>query len=174
MMDAVVFAKGVILGTAAAELFILYLYRFQNYSRAVFVIYAALLMLLLAGTRASFRLVSEFVLRRRAVGLRCVIYGMDGMSLATIREGFGAETVLKVIGFIDDDPTRHRNRIAGFSVLGDFATLQTIIGREEIDCVVVNTNLPGDKLQALDAVCREHEVELVKLQLNVRRFTAAS
>ena len=35
---------------ARSELAILYLYRFENYSRAVFVIYAALLMLLLSGT----------------------------------------------------------------------------------------------------------------------------
>lgn len=174
MMDAVVFAKGVLLGTAATQLTILYVYRFQNYSRAVFVIYAALLMLLLAGTRASFRLVSEFVLRRRAIGQRCVIYGMDGMSLATIREAFGTDVILRVIGFIDDDPMHLRTRVAGYSVLGDLDNLRAIIGRGEVDCVIVNTPASDDKLQMLDALCREHEVELVKPQLNLRRFTAAS
>jgi UDP-GlcNAc:undecaprenyl-phosphate GlcNAc-1-phosphate transferase len=174
MMDAVVFAKGVVLGTAAAQLAILYVYRFQSYSRAVFVIYAALLMLLLAGTRASFRLVGEFVLRRRAMGQRCVIYGMDGMSLATIREAFGAETILKVIGFIDDDPLQHRTRVGGFSVLGNRDRLQELITHGDVDCVVVNTPLSDDRLRDLDAFCREHEVELVKPQLNLRRFTAAS
>ena len=59
MMDAVVFAKGVLLGTVASQIAILYIYRFESYSRAVFVIDAALLMLLLAGTRASFRLVAS-------------------------------------------------------------------------------------------------------------------
>jgi UDP-GlcNAc:undecaprenyl-phosphate GlcNAc-1-phosphate transferase len=174
MMDAVVFAKGVVVGTAAAQLAILYVYRFQSYSRAVFVIYAALLMLLLAGTRASFRLVGEFVLRRRAMGQRCVIYGMDGMSLATIREAFGTDVILKVIGFIDDDPMHLRTRVGGYSVLGDFTSLLAILARGEIDCVVVNTPLADDKLQTLDAACREHDVELVKPQLNIRRFTAAS
>jgi UDP-GlcNAc:undecaprenyl-phosphate GlcNAc-1-phosphate transferase len=174
MMDAVVFAKGVILGTAAAELLILYLYRFESYSRSVFVIYAALLMLLLAGTRASFRLVSEFVLRRRAEGQRCIIYGMDGMSLATIREAFGAGVVLKVIGFIDDDPMQLRTRVGGYSVLGDSARLLAIIARGDVDCVVVNTPLPDDKLRMLDSVCREHDIELVKPQLNLRRLNAAS
>ena len=59
MMDAVTFAKGVVLGTVAAQIVILYLYRFESYSRAVFVIDAALLMLLLSGSRASFRLVAR-------------------------------------------------------------------------------------------------------------------
>ena len=49
MMDAVVFAKGVLLGTVASQIAILYIYRFESYSRAVFVIDAALLMLLLSG-----------------------------------------------------------------------------------------------------------------------------
>jgi UDP-GlcNAc:undecaprenyl-phosphate GlcNAc-1-phosphate transferase len=174
MMDAVVFAKGVVVGTAAAQLAILYVYRFQSYSRAVFVIYAALLMLLLAGSRASFRLVGEFVLRRRAMGQRCVIYGMDGMSLATVREAFGTDVILKVVGFIDDDPLHLRTRVGGYSVLGDFAGLLGIVARGEVDCVVVNTSLADDKLHTLDAACREHDVELVKPQLNIRRFTAAS
>src|SRR5262249_1986144 len=39
MMDAVVFGKGVVLGTVAAQLTILYVYRFQSYSRTVFLIY---------------------------------------------------------------------------------------------------------------------------------------
>src|SRR4029450_6756412 len=87
LMDAVVFAKGVLIGTVAAQMVILYAYRFVSYSRAVFVIDAALLMLLLAGTRASFRLLGEFVSRHHASGRRCVVYGYgNGASLTTIRE----------------------------------------------------------------------------------------
>jgi hypothetical protein len=67
MMDAVIFGKGIVLGTVAAQIAILYLYRFESYSRAVFVIDAALLVLLLSGSRASFRLVAEFVLRHSSI-----------------------------------------------------------------------------------------------------------
>src|SRR5262249_12854497 len=75
MMDAVTFAKGVIVGSVASQVFLLYLYRFESYSRVVFVIYSGALFLLLCGSRASFRLVEEFVQRRRSVGERCVVYG---------------------------------------------------------------------------------------------------
>src|SRR4051812_49230587 len=101
MMDAVVFGKGVLGGTVAAELAVLYLYRFESYSRSVFVIDAVLLLLLLSASRASFRLVGEFVLRRSNVGSRVLIYGTTGASLATIREAF-LEQPLKIIGFADD------------------------------------------------------------------------
>jgi UDP-GlcNAc:undecaprenyl-phosphate GlcNAc-1-phosphate transferase len=175
MMDAVVFGKGVLLGTVAAQMILLYAYRFQSYSRAVFVIYAAILMLLLSGSRASFRLLAEFVLRRRAVGQRCIIYGTEGASLATIREAFGPGVALKIVGFVDDDAMHQRMRVGGYSVLGDYGNLLTFIDRGEIDCVVLNTPLIDvERLQKLEETCRNHEVELLRLQINLRRMSEAS
>ncbi len=132
-------------------------------------------MLLLTGSRASFRLVGEFVLRRRVGGRRCVIYGYgSGASLAVIREAFGTHVPLRIVGFVDDDPMHHRTRVGGYSVLGNHDSLRAIIARTEVDCVIVNTPVADDKLRMLDALCRERAIELVKPQLNLRRFTAAS
>src|SRR5262249_14362925 len=101
MMDAVVFGKGVFTGTLASPIVVLYAYRSDNYSRSVFVISAALLMLGLCASRASFRLVSEFVNRRQAFGRRCIIYGTNGATLSTIRDAFGSTTSLRILGFVD-------------------------------------------------------------------------
>jgi UDP-GlcNAc:undecaprenyl-phosphate GlcNAc-1-phosphate transferase len=175
MMDAVVFAKGVVLGTVASQIAILYIYRFDGYSRAVFVIDAALLMLLLSGSRASFRLVAEFILRRSAVGRRCVIHGTGGASLGTIREAFGAEVSLKIVGFIDDDPLHRNMRVSGYSVVGNHADLLTMIERGEVDCVVLNTPLlPVEYLQALEQSCDAHEIDLLRLQVHLKRLSVAS
>ena len=175
LMDAVVFAKGVLLGTVAAQMMLLYAYRFASYSRAVFVIYAALLMLLLSGTRASFRLVGEFILRRRAVGQRCIVYGTSGASLATIREAFGAGVALKIVGFIDDDPGQRRMRVGGYSVLGGHADLLAMIGRGDVDSVVLNTPLVDvELLQELEQACRDHQVDLLWLQIQLKRLAAVS
>ena len=174
MMDAVVFVKGVLLGTVSSMMVILFVYDFGGYSRAVFVIYAALLMLLLAGTRASFRLVGEFAHRRRAAGQRCIIYGTSGASVATIREAFNDQP-LKIVGFADDDPLQANARVAGYFVIGDFGRLVSMIDAGEVDCVVVNTRVADvDKLQRLEAACRAHEVDLVKIQLNLKPFHVAS
>jgi UDP-GlcNAc:undecaprenyl-phosphate GlcNAc-1-phosphate transferase len=175
MMDAVVFVKGVVLGTVSAELVILYLYRFENYSRSVFVIDAALLVLLLSGSRASFRLVGEFISRRQSVGERCVIYGTAGASLATIREAFGKDTPLKIVGFVDDNPSHRLNTVGGYPVVGEYADLLEIIARDGTDCIVLNTRLVDvDRLQELEAVCRQHDVELLKLDVHLRPMTAVS
>ncbi len=174
MMDAVVFARGVLLGTVSAMMVIVFTYHFVNYSRAVFVIYAALLILLLAGTRASFRLLGEFTSRRHAVGQRCVIYGTSGASVATIREAFDDQP-LKIIGFADDDPLQANSRVAGYSVVGDFGRLLAMIEGGEVDCVVVNTRVADvGRLQALEAACRARDISLVKIQLNLKPFHVAS
>jgi UDP-GlcNAc:undecaprenyl-phosphate GlcNAc-1-phosphate transferase len=169
MMDAVVFAKSVLLGTFAAQIVILYIYRFESYSRSVFVIDAALLMLLLSGSRASFRLVGEFILRRRAVGQRCIIYGTGGAGLATIREAFGPNVVPKMIGFVDDDPAHRNTRVAGYSVVGDYRDLLTMVRRDQVDCVVLNTHLVDvERLQELERACQDHEVEFLRIQVDLK------
>jgi UDP-GlcNAc:undecaprenyl-phosphate/decaprenyl-phosphate GlcNAc-1-phosphate transferase len=174
MMDAVVFAKGVLLGTVAAQLGILYIYRYEHYSRTVFFIYATVLMLLLAGTRASFRLISEFVSRRMAGGRRCVIYGTGTASLATIREAFG-HTPLRLLGFIDDDPMQRNGRVAGYPVLGGFEDLRRMLESAEIDCVVLNSRLiDAHRLQRLEVECLQHGIELLRLHVHLKPVSAVS
>jgi UDP-GlcNAc:undecaprenyl-phosphate/decaprenyl-phosphate GlcNAc-1-phosphate transferase len=172
LMDAIVFAKGVLLGTAAAIITLVFMYHFASYSREVFVIYAALIMLLLVGTRASFRVVGEFILRHDTAGERCVIYGTGGATLSTIREAFG-DVRLKIVGFIDDDPAHQNTRVVGYSVLGDYAQLVSMIERHEVDCVVVNSRLVAvERLQELERQCAAHEVDLVSLRLHLTRLPA--
>jgi UDP-GlcNAc:undecaprenyl-phosphate/decaprenyl-phosphate GlcNAc-1-phosphate transferase len=171
LMDAIVFAKGVLLGTATAIITLVFIYHFASYSREVFVIYAALIMLLLVGTRASFRVVGEFILRHDSAGERCVIYGTGGATLSTIREAFG-EVRLKIIGFIDDDPVHRNTRVSGYSVLGDYFHLVAMIERHEIDCVAVNTHLVAvERLQELERRCAAHEVDLLSLRLHLTRLS---
>lgn len=174
LMDGVTFAKGVALGSTLSVLAILFLYRFENYSRGVFVIDAVLLMVLLCGSRASFRLMTEFAQRRSAGGERCVVYGTGSASLATIREAFG-DRPLRILGFVDDDPGRRRMSLGGYSVLGDFAQLMGMVERGELDCVVLNTRIIDvDRLRAIEAACQDHSVDLLMLHINVQPFTAAS
>jgi UDP-GlcNAc:undecaprenyl-phosphate GlcNAc-1-phosphate transferase len=175
MMDAVVFGKGVVVGTIAAQLIILELFRFESYSRSVFAIDGVVLFLLLAGSRASFRLVGEFVLRRRAGGQRLFIYGTGGASLATIREAFGGDVPLKIVGYVDDNPAHRHGRVGGYPVLGGLDDLLAILERDEADCVVINTHLiDAERLRALEAQCRRSEVELLRLHLQLQRHSAVS
>ncbi len=59
--DLVTFSKGVVLGSALSVLTILLLYRFQGFSRAVFVLDSVFLLIALAGSRMAFRLFRQML-----------------------------------------------------------------------------------------------------------------
>src|SRR5262249_54204900 len=86
LMDGVAFVKGVVLGTLSSIAIVLFLYRFEGYSRGVFVMYGALLLILLFGSRASFRLIAEFAHRRSQRGPRLIIYGSGDVGATAVRD----------------------------------------------------------------------------------------
>ncbi len=174
LMDAVVFVKGVFFGTAAAQLIILYAYRFESYSRTVFVIDGTLLLLLQLTARGSFRLIGEYVDRQRSRGRRAVIYGTDRVGLATIRHAIGDEP-LKILGFVDDDPMNRHMRVDGYSVLGGYETLVRLIASDAVDCVVVNTPSPAlERLRTLEEACHSANVEVLCLKVDLKPLLTAA
>jgi FlaA1/EpsC-like NDP-sugar epimerase len=174
MMDAVTVVKGVLLGTFAAQLVILYVYHFFSYSRTVFVIYAIILTGLVMLSRASFRLVGEFVLRQRSVGRRVVIYGAGGtagMAVSQLREH---DQTVKLLGFIDEDPKVKRMKVAGYPVLGDRQALEVLVSSGSVDLVVVALTLvDAGRLAELEALCAEYGVSLARLHVGFEEIIPA-
>jgi len=176
LMDAVTAARGVLFGTFASVWLLVYLYRFENYSRGVFVIYGALLLILLGGSRASFRLISEFASRRRHVGQRVVIYGAGDGAATAVRELLSRTADgYRMMGFIDDDPAMARAKMQGYPVLGDFSSLMSLISNSAVDTVVITTHLISvDRLETLRRLCAEHQVALARLHFKLDEIVAAS
>jgi UDP-GlcNAc:undecaprenyl-phosphate/decaprenyl-phosphate GlcNAc-1-phosphate transferase len=174
LMDGVAFAKGIAAGTLALITALVYLYRFENYSRGVFVIYAALLMLLLCGSRASFRLIGEYT-RRRRTGLRLAIYGAGEAGSLVLRELLGHPVEqFKMIGFIDDEPG-HRSRLQGYPVLGGEHKLLELISTAAVDVVVIGSiNLDPERRARLERACREKSVRLLKFSFRLDSLDNAS
>jgi UDP-GlcNAc:undecaprenyl-phosphate/decaprenyl-phosphate GlcNAc-1-phosphate transferase len=175
LMDGVVFAKGVATGTLALIAAIVYQYRFENYSRGVFIIYAALLMLLLCGSRASFRLIGEYARRRRA-GTRLVIYGAGAAGSLLVRELLAAPgRSYQMLGFIDDDPSKHSLRLHGYPVLGGEQKLLDLIEGGGVDAVVIGSrNLQANRLTRIEGACREAGVELQRVSIRVETLVSSS
>lgn len=176
LMDGVTFGKAALLGTLASVFAITYLYRFESYSRGVFVIYAALLMLLLCGSRASFRLISEFAQRRHHGGQRLVIYGAGDGAATAVRELLShSRDGYRILGFVDDDPNMARMRVQGYPVLGNYASLASLVSNGAVDSVVIAASLIDVKeLGQLQALCVEHHVSLARLHFKLDQLVAVS
>jgi FlaA1/EpsC-like NDP-sugar epimerase len=165
-MDGVTIAKGVVLGTAAYQLIIFNLYRTVSYSQTVFVIYAVLLVVLVTVTRASFRLMGEFIQRQRSANRRAVIYGTGhnvSLALRELRDRAG--TPLKVIGFVDEDRTIARTRVHGYPVLGGFEHIRALITANAVEVIILNQPLDDERVAALESLCQEYGVSLLRLHV---------
>jgi UDP-GlcNAc:undecaprenyl-phosphate GlcNAc-1-phosphate transferase len=175
MMDTVVVAKGVFLGVVSAQLIILYAHKFFSYSRSVFVIYSVLLLLTVTLSRASFRLVGEYILRKRQSGRRVVIYGAgDGANLVMRELQNGSEPV-RLLGFIDDDRRKMGIRVHGFPVLGASGALAELIGQGGVDRVVISdARLEGEPLIELRALCSRHGVALTRLTFGLEELVVVA
>lgn len=174
LIDGVVFAKGVMVGTLAVVSLIAYVYRFQGYSRGVFVIYAALAFLLLTASRASFRLISEFVRRRRQTGTRLIIYGAGDSGDIAVRQLLSRNaSPYRMVGFIDDDARRHGGRLMGYPVLGGHDRLAELIKSNQVDEVVVSSPSIGEaRVRELRQLCSTHHVALSRIQIDIERLVS--
>jgi UDP-GlcNAc:undecaprenyl-phosphate GlcNAc-1-phosphate transferase len=166
--DTIVMARGVFVGVVTSQLAILYLYRFTSYSRAVFVIDAVLLMGSMTLSRASFRLVGDFLNRQREAGARVVVYGAgDGGTLA-IRELQKRVKALRIVGFIDDAEHKTGTRVLGYPVLGGFERLERLIDTASVDMVVIGArSIDPERIRNLRVACASNSVALTRLTVGI-------
>jgi UDP-GlcNAc:undecaprenyl-phosphate/decaprenyl-phosphate GlcNAc-1-phosphate transferase len=174
MMDSLNVAKGVFLGTVSSLLFIVLVYHFFAFSRTVFAIYAVLLLIAVTVSRASFRIVGEFVQRRRRSGRRVVIYGAGDGGGLVIRELLSQDADNQLVGFIDDDPRKAGIRVMGYSVLGGYSALAVLVNSSSIDSIVVSARtMPAERLNNLTTLCSERGVKLSRLRIGLESLVEA-
>ena len=172
LSDGMVFAKCVGVGTVASVIVVRLLGR--QPPPAVFIIFGLLLFVITTGSRASFRVISEFVAHRRRSGERVVVYSAtDGGDIA-VREMLNVPGArYRIVGFLDDDRLVHSSRLHGYPVLGGLELLPRLIEQREIDVVVVGKRaISVDMLKAIETVCREGDVELIWLRVDLQRLTS--
>ncbi len=170
LSDALTFAKAVFVGVVTAQAVLLFLYQFEGYSQSVFASYAMLLFLLLGGSRASFRVITEFLQRRRHTGRRLVIYGAADSGSMTIRHLLhDFQNGYRIVGFVDDDWRKQNARVHGYPVLGGYDRLADMIMAGVVDAVVI-THTSADA-HGLEPLCARYGVALYHFRLEWRQLT---
>jgi len=139
MDDLLAFAKAVAAGSILSMLVILFKFRFQGFSRAVFLVDALVMLLLLAGSRVAFRFFRK-VLPSGAVsnGRRVLIYGAGDAGELLLRELLNnRELSYAPVGFMDDDATKHGKLIHGYRVFGGNGLLPKILAQHDVEQVLI-------------------------------------
>src|SRR6185369_4406802 len=170
MSDLFVFAKAVVLSSVASLLLILFAFRFEGYSRKVFVIDAVLMFLFLAGSRLAFR-VSRQVLPAvsKGAGRRVLIYGAGDAGELLLRElRNNRDLQLAPIGFLDDDPAKNGKVIHGLRVFAGNGDLSTVCAQHEIDEVVISSmKMTEERVQEVLRCCSDKQIAVKRMRITM-------
>lgn len=165
--DLFTFAKSVVLGSVLSVLGIVLLFRFDGFSRKLFVLDCFLLFLALAGSRLAFRLFREFIPTPAGSGRRVLIYGAgDGgeMVLRELRNNPAWE--YQAVGFVDDDPFKVGKVINGLRVYEGGDGVVAACSEQQIDEILISTNkISGDILDKVRRIGGDHEIEVKRVRL---------
>jgi UDP-GlcNAc:undecaprenyl-phosphate/decaprenyl-phosphate GlcNAc-1-phosphate transferase len=153
--DVAVYVKAVTVGTVMTMLVLLFIYRFQSFSRTVFVIYWGLMLIFLSFSRFFFRIMDEWVVRENRSGKPVLIYGAGVGGQMVVREiETGNGCGRNLIGFIDDDPMKNGKKINGYPVFGGGDRLAGIITKYDVKEVIVSFKQNGlEKKNEVEGYC---------------------
>ena len=171
--DFVTFAKGTFLGSAISVLVILLLFRFQGFSRGVFILDAMFMFLALAGSRMTFRLLRQMLpTATKSKGRRVLIYGAgDGGEMVLRELENNPDLGLRPVGFIDDDPLKSKKVIHGLKVYEGNGHLAQICRDKDIEEILVSfRDIPVDKVNELKETCESVHVTLRRAIIRIEEL----
>jgi UDP-GlcNAc:undecaprenyl-phosphate GlcNAc-1-phosphate transferase len=169
LRDVAAVIRGVGLGSVLSVLAAAYLYRFERFSRLVFILDAILLTLAVIATRVSFRTMNLVAASRSKRSRRVLVYGAGAFGQMLVREmRANAEWNMNPVAFIDDDPLKRRRWIMGVPVRGALSQLEHTLRRYSIDEVVLSSpSINGNVEHRIREVCLELECPVRRLHLEI-------
>jgi UDP-GlcNAc:undecaprenyl-phosphate GlcNAc-1-phosphate transferase len=166
----VVFAKAVALGSVGSVLALLIAFRFEGLSRAVFVLDALILFMMLAGSRFAFRLFRHALPTHESRDARRIlIYGAGDGGELLLREVLNnRELQLTPVGFVDDDPHKKGKVIHGLRVFGGNGSLRNICEEQRIaEVLISSTQISDERLAAILQDCETAQVTLKRMRIQI-------
>ncbi|HEX7721020.1 MAG TPA: hypothetical protein VF397_02605, partial [Pyrinomonadaceae bacterium] len=174
MDDLLAFAKAVAAGSIVSMIIVLFKFRFQGFSRAVFLIDGLVMLLLLAGSRIAFRFFRQVLPSGSAGnGQRVLIYGAGDAGELLLRELLNnRELSYAPVGFMDDDANKHGKLIHGFRVFGGNGLLPKIIHDHHVEQVLISTpRISEERIAEILSECEARNVELRRLSIRLEAIS---
>ncbi len=161
LSDLVAIFKAVSLGSVLSSIILLYLWRFEGYSRAVLIIDWMLCFLAIGGSRVAERLLDEWISAASdQERLPVLIIGAGETGEQVLRSlQIQGKGVRRAVGFLDDDWRKQGNQLHRVRVLGTRAKLEAALAEYGVREVLIAINdPPGDLLQHVRRCCEPRGV----------------
>jgi UDP-GlcNAc:undecaprenyl-phosphate GlcNAc-1-phosphate transferase len=171
--DLFVFVKAVAAGSVASVLIILFRFRFQEFSRTVFIIDGLMMLILLAGSRMAFRFFRQVLPATTKEGRRVLIYGAGDGGELLLRELLNnRELQYAPVGFIDDDPQKQGKVIHGLRVFGGNGSLGKIAGEQKVEAVLLSSRqISDERIAEILRECEAEDVELKRMSIRIENVS---
>ena len=172
--DLIVFAKAVVLGSTLSVIAVLFAFRFEGFSRTVFLIDGILMFMFLAGSRMAFRLFRQVIpVARNVGGRRVLIYGAGDGGELLLRELLNNRSLkYSPVGFIDDDPGKTGKLIHGLKVYGSNGDLTAICTQHQVDEVLISSaRMPEQRLQEIMDFCSSQDILVKRMRITIEDLT---
>ena len=174
MDDLITFVRAVAVGSILSILLLLFAFRFQGYSRTVFVLDGLFMLMLLAGSRLAFRFFRKVLpVAQDGAGRRVLIYGAgDGGELFLRELRNNREWKYSPVGFLDDDPAKTSKVIHGLKVLGNSGDLAHVCREQRIDEVLISSSHMSEvRVQEILDCCRAEQIVLKRMHVRIEELT---
>ncbi len=150
--------KAVVAGSVLSALAVLYLWRFEGYSRAVFIIDGTLLFLAVSGARLVEPMLNEWINASVQHPTPVVIVGAGDLGELLLQQlKLDRAGARRVIGFLDDDPRKRGDRIHGLPILGTRNDLERVVQVHGIREIYIAIHLPPEPLvRRIREYCEEN------------------
>ena len=167
--DLMSFAKAVATGSIVSMLIILFKLRFQGFSRDIFLIDALVMLMLLAGSRMTFRLFRQVLpVANGGAGRRVLIYGAGDAGELLLRELVNNRDLrCSPVGFMDDDPVKQGKVIHGFRVFGGNGLLKKVIDQQRVEQVLISTRLSAERTSEILRECEAQNIEVKRMSIRI-------
>lgn len=165
-----IFGRAVLLGSVASVMALVIAFRFQGFSRVIFVVDGLILVVLLSGSRMAFRLLHRTLPARASTSdRRVLIYGAGDAGDLLLRELHNNRSLNYIpVGFADDDPLKKGKTIHGLSVLGGHESLGSICEQRSVDEVLISTTrISEHRLAQIRGACADASVTVRRLRIEI-------
>jgi polysaccharide biosynthesis protein EpsC len=135
-----------------------------------------LLVLLVIGSRVFFRVVGDAAGRHRRTDRRVLIYGAGDGGALVLRElrnnvSYGFEPV----GFIDDDPGKHKTSMLRLPVLGGLERLPHAIATHRPYAIILSSGkITAERRVELVRICQESGTLVLMSRFSLEELTPLS
>jgi FlaA1/EpsC-like NDP-sugar epimerase len=169
--DIVNIGKMSIFSLVAITSSILFFYKFEGFSRSVYIIDCLLTFVFVAGARVSIRMIlgTDNLLSKIRDRQNNKVEDELIANIAIYGAGNKGEYILRTLlnekknkynisGFIDDDPQKRGRSIHGVKIIGNGSELGIILKKYSISELLVAIDPDVDKLEKLNILCVENKV----------------